>query len=165
MKVNLLSLLSVVLVLSLKAYEISAREENEQNSVEAYHPALAFLDADAHEYHYSQSASLDSIITVLSRSTTLKEQYVGFSGVTPKEYILFEKMKELGTQDELNSLMKHYSPVVRIYAYRALIANEMEVNGNIENGLYEDTASINWFSGCIYKSTTVQELLEQGFVQ
>lgn len=165
MKVNLLSLLSVVLVLSLKAYEISAREENEQNNVEVYHPALEFLDADAREYHYSESASLDSIITVLGKSNTLKERYVGFSGITPKEYLLFEKLKELGTQDELNTLMKHYSPVVRIYAYRALIANEMEVNGNIENVLYEDTASINWFSGCIYKSTTVQELLEQGFVE
>ena len=165
MKVHLLSLLSVVLVLSLKAYEISAREENEQNSVEASHPALAFLDADAREYHYSQSASLDSIINVLARSSTLKERYVGFSGITPKEYLMFEKMKELGTQDELNTLMKHYSPVVRIYAYRALIANEMEVNVNIENVLYEDTTSINWFSGCIYKSTTVQELVEQGFVE
>ena len=88
MKVNLLSLLSVVLVLSLKAYEISAREENEQNSVEAYHPALAFLDADAREYHYSESASLDSVINVLARSTTLKEQYVGFPGLAGIEMVL-----------------------------------------------------------------------------
>lgn len=164
MKVNLLSLLSVVLVLSLKAYEISAREENEQNNIEAYHPALAFLDADAREFHYSESASVDSIITVLGKSNTLKERYVGFSGVTPNEYLLFQKLKEFGTQDELNSLMKHYSPVVRIYAYRALIANDMEVSVNNENLLYEDTTTINWFSGCIYKTTTVQELLEQGFV-
>lgn len=163
MKVNLLSLLSVILVLSLKAYEISAREENQEKRSEVYHPALAFLDID--EYHYSESASLDSLINILGRSNTVKERYVGFAGLTPNEYIMFEKLKESASQYELNNLMTHYSPVVRVYAYRALIANEMEVNASYENFLYEDTTSVNWFSGCIYKSSTVQQVVEQGFVE
>lgn len=163
MKVNLLSLLSVVLVLSLKAAEISAREENQEKRVEVYHPALAFLDAD--EYHYSESASLDSLINTLGRSNTVKEQYVGFAGLTPNEYILYEKMKSTASEYELNNLMKHYSPVVRVYAYRALIDNEMEINASNENFLYEDTTSVNWFSGCIYKTSTVQQIVEQGFVK
>lgn len=162
MKVNLLSLLSVVLVLSLKAYEISAREENRENRSEAYHPALAFLDTE--EYHYLESASMDSLINQLGRSTTIKERYVGFASSTPNEYILYSKLKESATQDELNGLMRHYSPVVRVYAYRALISNEMEVNVTYENSLYEDTTSVNWFSGCIYKSSTVKQIVEQGFV-
>ncbi|MDG1330966.1 MAG: hypothetical protein P8P74_01445 [Crocinitomicaceae bacterium] len=162
MKVHLLSLLSVVLVLSLKAYETSAREEIQANRSEAYHPALAFLDAE--EYHYSESASLDSLINKLGRSNTIKEQYVGFSGLTPNEYILFEKLKSTASEYELNNLMKHYSPVVRVYAYRALIANEMEVNASYENFLYEDTTSVDWFSGCIYKTSTVQQIVELGFV-
>lgn len=163
MKVNLLSLLSVVLVLSLKAYEISAREEMQERRTEVYHPALAFLDVD--EYHYSESASLDSLINELGRSNTIKEQYVGFAGLTPNEYVLFEKLKSSASQYELNNLMKHYSPVVRVYAYRALIANEMEINASFENQLYEDTTSVNWFSGCIYKPSTVQQIVEQGFVE
>lgn len=163
MKVHLLSLLSVVLVLSLKAAEISAREENQENRREAYHPALAFLDAE--EYHYSESASLDSLINTLGRSNTIKEQYVGFAGLTPNEYVLYEQMKEAATEYELNSLMKHYSPVVRVYAYRALIDNEMEINASYENFLYEDTTTVNWFSGCIYKTSTVQQIVEQGFTK
>ena len=152
-----------MLVLSLKAYEISAREENEANSAEVFHPALAFLDVD--EYHYSESASLDSLINKLGRSNTLKERYVGFAGLTPNEYLLFEKLKESGSEYELNNLMKHYSPVVRIYAYRALIANDMEVNASYEDFLFEDTTSVNWFSGCLYKESTVQQIVEQGFVE
>jgi len=163
MKVNLLSLLSVVLVLSLKAYEISAREESQENRSEVYHPALAFLDVE--EYHYSESASLDSLINQLGRSSTIKERYVGFAGLTPNEYLLFEELKATASQYELNNLMKHYSPVVRVYAYRALIANDMEVNANYENFLYEDTTSVNWFSGCIFKNSTVQQVVEQGFVE
>ncbi len=163
MKVNLLSLLSIILVLSLKAYEISARDENRENQSEAYHPALAFLDSE--EYHYSESASLDSLINHLGRSNIVKERYVGFAGITPNEYLLFQKLKESASQDELNDLMKHYSPVVRIYAYRALIANEMEVNMSYENMLYEDTTSVNWFSGCIFRASTVQQIVEQGFVE
>lgn len=163
MKVNLLSLLSVVLVLSVKAYEISAREEIQERRTEVYHPALAFLDVE--EYHYSESESLDSLINELGRSNTVKERYVGFAGLTPNEYIMFEKLKAYGSQYELNNLMKHYSPVVRVYAYRALIANEMEVNASYENFLYDDTTSVNWFSGCIYKSSTVQQVVEQGFVE
>jgi len=163
MKVHLLSLLSVVLVLSLKAAEISAREESQEESSEVYHPALAFLDAD--EYSYSESASLDSLINTLGRSNTVKEQYVGFAGLTPNEYVLFEKLKSTATEYELNNLMKHYSPVVRIYAYRALIDNNMEINAQSENFLYEDTTTVNWFSGCIYKTSTVQQVVEQGFVR
>lgn len=152
-----------MLVLSLKAYEISAREENQANRTEVFHPALAFLDVD--EYHYSESASLDSLINELGRSSTIKERYVGFAGLTPNEYLLFEKLKESATEYELNNLMKHYSPVVRVYAYRALIANDMEVNASYENFLYEDTTSVNWFSGCLYKESTVQQVVEQGFVE
>lgn len=163
MKVHLLSLLSVVLVLSLKAYEISAREENQEKRTEVYHPALALLDYE--EYRYAESESLDSLINELGRSTTIKERYVGFAGITPNEYLLFEKLKASASEYELNSLMRHYSPVVRVYAYRALIDNEMEVNANYENYLYDDTTSVNWFSGCVYKSSTVQQVVEQGFVK
>lgn len=163
MKTNLLSLLSVVLVLSLKAYEIAAREENQEMRSEVYHPALEFLDG--REYHYSESASLDSLINHLGRTTTIKERYVGFAGTTPHEYLLFEKLKATASEDELNTLMKHYSPVVRVYAYRALIANEMEVNMNYEIMLFEDTTAVDWFSGCIYRTSTVQAIVEQGFVE
>ncbi|NVK66549.1 MAG: hypothetical protein HWE22_18295, partial [Flavobacteriales bacterium] len=127
-----------------------------------YHPALAFLDID--EYQYAESASLDSLINELGRSNTIKERYVGFAGLTPNEYLLYEKLKSKASQYELNSLMKHYSPVVRVYAYRALIDNEMEVNATYENYLFEDTTSVNWFSGCVYKASTVQQVVEQGFV-
>ncbi len=163
MKVHLLSLLSVVLVLSLKAYEISAREENQENRSDVYHPALAFLDVE--EYQYAESETLDSLINQLGRSNTIKERYVGFAGLTPNEYLLYEKLKASASEYELNSLMKHYSPVVRVYAYRALIDNEMEVNASYENYLFEDTSSVNWFSGCVYKTSTVQQVVEQGFVK
>jgi hypothetical protein len=159
MKVRLLSLLSVVLVLSIKAYETTARESNQPEQMEVYQPDISFLDED----QFNPISKVDSIVRILSESTTVKERHVGFAGITPKEYLLFEGLIEEGTLEELNGLLTHYSPVVRVYAYRALLANEMEINVGYEATMFKDTTAVDWFSGVFLTTSSVQELVSQGF--
>ncbi|MFT5778128.1 MAG: hypothetical protein ACI837_001084 [Crocinitomicaceae bacterium] len=160
MKVRLLSLLSVVLVLSIKAYETTAREANEQNRLDIYQPDISFLEGE----QFNPISTVDSLVRLLSESNTVKERHVGFAGITPEEYGMFEILKEVGTQEELNGLLTHYSPVVRVYAYRALLANEMQISIEYEETMFKDTSSVDWFSGCILMTSSVKELVSQGFI-
>ena len=160
MKVRLLSFLSVVLVLSIKAYETSAREALERKEVNAYQPDLSFFEG----VEFNPVSTVDSVVQILSEGITLKDKHVGFAGLTPKEYELYELMRMTASQDELNNLLTHYSPVVRVYAYRALKANEMAVNLDYEETLLKDTASLEWFSGCVLINSSVQEIVSQGFI-
>lgn len=159
MKVRLLSLLSVVLVLSIKAYETTAREATEEDGLEIYQPDISFLDGE----QFNPISKVDSLVRLLSESSTVKERHVGFAAVTPKEYQLFELLTLEGTQEELNGLLTHFSPVVRVYAYRALLANEMEISLDYETMMYKDTTSVQWFSGCFLMTSTVKDLVSQGF--
>ncbi|MCH2224198.1 MAG: hypothetical protein MK066_05460 [Crocinitomicaceae bacterium] len=160
MKLRLLSLMSVVVVLSIKAYEINAHELKEKKSTSSfYQPYLSLINGD----QFNQTSPVDSLIKFLSETSTVKEQSVGFSGTTPKEYRAFEDLQALATEEELNNFLTHYSPVVRVYAYRALIANEMYIEAEYEETVFKDTTSVNWLSGCLLIESSVQELVSQRF--
>ena len=46
------------------------------------------------------------------------------------------------TLEELNTMLLHESPVVRVYAHRALMANQMEIYGDNLNALVADSAEV-----------------------
>ncbi len=160
MKVRLLSLVSVVLVLSIKAYETKARESNDARRMAIFEPESDLVDGN----QFMFISPLDSLVAILSESKAVKEQHVGFAGITPKEYRAFETLKETAEQEELNNLLTHHSPIVRVYAYRALYANEMEINVDYETALMNDTTAVDWFSGCVLMPSSVQDLVSEGFI-
>ena len=159
MKFRLLSLLSVVLVLSIKAYETTAHELNKERRIAVYQPDLGFNNDDL----LNPVSTFDSLVLILSESNVVKEAQVGFSGATPKEYLAFQHLMEVATAEELNDLLTHYSPIVRVYAYRALVANEMEIEATYQESIMKDTTEVDWFSGCILMPSSVQDLASQGF--
>ena len=154
MKVHLLSLLSVVLVLSVKAYEISAHEQNSERRVSVFQQDITLINSEI----VNPISSFDSLVLILSESTTVKERQVGFSGATPKEFRAYEELQDIASEEELNGLLTHYSPIVRVYAYRALVTNEMEIDASYEESILRDTTEVDWFSGCILRPSKVQDL-------
>ena len=154
MKFRLLSLLSVVLVLSIKAYETAAHEQNDERRISVFHQDFMLTNVDV----FSSLAPLDSVVLILSEATTVKERQVGFTGSTPKEYRAFEELKDIATEEELNGLLTHYSPIVRVYAYRALVSNEMLIDASYQESVLRDTTVVNWFSGCVLRASSVMDL-------
>lgn len=162
MKVRLLSLMSVVMVLSIKAYEQQVRKENNRKS-ETFSFSEDFILPN-----FSTStkfiSEIDSLTNVIAKYSTLKERQVGFTGETPKEYLTFQQMKTVGTEEELNHLLGHYSPIVRVYAFRALKAKQMEVNPEMEKILNQDNEKVMWLAGCLFRETTVAQLVSKRFL-
>lgn len=162
MKVRLLSLMSVVMVLSIKAYEQQMHEENIAQK------QLFLLPEDYSFLNYSEPTEfltkVDSLANIISKFTTLKERQVGFAGETPSEYLTFQQLKSTGTEEELNNLLGHYSPIVRVYSYRALKANQMEINPEMDKVLHKDNEKVMWLAGCLFRETTVSYLVSKTFL-
>lgn len=161
MKFRLLSLISVVMVLSIKAYEQQVHEENLKNELFFVPENYPFLAIETTNNFVSE---IDSLANKISKFSTLKERSVGFAGETPVEYLTFQELKSIGTEEELNNLLSHYSPIVRVYAYRALKANQMETNPEMEKILHQDDEKLMWLAGCFLRETTVSYLVSKTFL-
>ena len=56
--------------------------------------------------------------------------------------------------------MLHESPVVKVYAHRALTVNAMNMNCDYELSLIEDTTYVDWLTEDMLVNTTVSDLIQ-----
>ena len=147
-------------MLSIKSMEISAKD---------YHELRIMVRAIPPDPYAPQIVpfiienELDSIIHQLIQAPGVKEMYLGTNNTITKEFQAYEKLKELASEKELNELLTHNSPVVNVYAYRALIVNEMIMDCDIESSLFLDTTCLEWYMDEIPTITTVGQLIQSPF--
>ena len=156
----MLSLLSIILVISVKSLEISAKDYHELRVMaraippDPYAPQLV---------PFVLENELDSVVYQLAQAPGIKEMYLGTNDSITNEFLAYEKLKGLATEKELNALLIHNSPIVKVYAYRALIVNEMNMDCDIESSLFVDTTCLDWYMDEIPTATTVGELIQVPF--
>lgn len=162
MKVRMLSLLSIVVVLILKSLDISAKD---------YHNFRVYVNAIPAEPYspdflprYPITEEVDSIVYQLANANGIMEKYVGTSTEISETYAAFEKLRLLASEEELNQLMEHPSPVVKIYAHRALVDNEMNMNCDVELQLLQDSTCVDWYASTQLTNSTVQELVQLSYL-
>ena len=160
MKCRMLSVLSIILVLSIKSMEISAKDYHELRIMvraippDPYAPQLV---------PFILENKLDTLINQLAQTPGVKEMYLGTNNTITKEFQAYEKLRGLASEEELNELLTHSSPIVNVYAYRALIVNQMTMDCYVESTLFLDTTCLEWYMNEIPTSTTVGELIQAPF--
>jgi len=161
MKLRMLSLLSIILALGIRSMDISAKE---------YH-ALRVLTHAIPEGPYIPTPMpialenrLDSLVFHLSHFSVVKDVFININDSITPEYSIFEEMQEIASESELNELINHESPVVRIYAYRSIITNDMNLNCDYELNLLSDTTCIDFYAGSEIVSSTVQEMVQRDLI-
>lgn len=97
--------------------------------------------------------NLSVIMKELNNAECVNENGIGFAGEYTRTFALFERMKQLATETQLNSFLKHKNPVVRVYAFRALKDLKYLSANKAKQLLDSDSTSVCWFSGCL--KTTV----------
>ncbi len=107
---------------------------------------------------------LDSLVYHLSHFSVVKDVFININDSFTPEYSIFEEIQEIANEEELNELINHESPVVRIYAYRALIVNDMNLNCDYELNLLSDTTCVDFYAGSEVISSTVQEMIQRDIV-
>jgi len=161
MKLRMLSLLSIILVLTVKSMDISAKD---------YHELRVFANAIpdvpyAPMFPTDGYNELDSVIYQLAQANSIKERCIGYSDSITSEYLAYERLKMIASEEELNELMLHNSPIVKIYAHRALVMNDMNMNCDYELTLLEDSTCIDWFADDMVTNTTVQEMVQLAYFE
>lgn len=158
MKLRMLSLLSIILALGIRSMDISAKE---------YHALRVFTHAIPNGPYtptvmpLALENRLDSLVFDLSQHSAVSDVYINITDYFTPEYSIFEELQDIATESELNELINHDSPIVRIYAYRAIIVNDMNLNCDYELNLLSDTTCIDYYAGSEIISSTVQEMVQR----
>jgi len=156
MKFRMLSVVSIILVLTIKSMDISAKD---------YHKLRVFAHAIPEDSFvpsivpYMMETKLDSVIYQLASASAITELYVALSDSIVPERVAFEELKMIATEEELNNLLLHESPVVKVYAHRALLENDMNMNCDFELALLEDSTCVDWVEDDFLMSSTVMEMV------
>ena len=160
MKLRMLSVLSIVVALLVKSMDISAQDYYNLRVL-----AHAIPEDTPTLLPYPMETELDSVVFQLAQSTDIKERFVGMSDSITPEFEAYERLKLIASEEELNDLLLHESPVVKVYAHRALAMNEMNMNCDYELALFEDSTCIDWFSADMLTNTTVAEMVQREYFE
>ncbi len=87
--------------------------------------------------------------------------YININDSLTPQFEIFQELQYTANEIELNDLLLHDSPVVRVYSYRALIVNNMNLNCDYEMAIMEDTTCIDLFAGSELTNTTVKEQIQR----
>jgi len=156
----MLSALSIILVLSIKSMDISAKD---------YHQLRIMVRAIPPDPYAPQLVpfilenKLDTLVYQLAQAPGVKEMYSGTNNTATIEFQIYEKLRELASEKELNELLYHDSPVVNVYAYRALRTNQMTIDCDVETSLLSDTTCLEWYINENLITTTVGEIIQTPF--
>ena len=99
--------------------------------------------------------NLNKIVRELETSECVDENGVGFAAEYTRTYALFERMSQLATEQQLFSLLKNKSAIVRVYAFRALATLKYTSANSGKAILDSDTSHVCWFVGCVKTDTLV----------
>lgn len=158
MKLRMLSVLSIVIALGIKSMNISAKDYHEFRILANAIPESPYIPTPL---PIALDTQLDSIVYTLSQASAVKDMYININDSLTPQFEIFQELQFAASEDELNELLLHESPVVRVYSYRALIVNDMNLNCDYEMAIMEDTTCIDLFAGSELTNTTVKEQIQR----
>ena len=105
--------------------------------------------ADRLFYNYGPvSAEVKTLAEGMARHGEFHSSGTGFGGLKSDQYERFEQLAKVATDDELEYLLGHYSPAVRLYAFQALIEKPQTAPLKFLDKLTYKLAEIETLEGC-----------------
>lgn len=155
MKYYIMTLVSIVVVLAIKSYTINAQDKPVNDSqVELMASGDLLNQADTVRHQ----KMINRFLSKLETSEKLNERYTGAANFPNQVFENYERIERVGTKEELNELLLHESPIVRIYAHRALAANQMEMDKVAMELLVNDTTLVFQHDGAHLIPVRVMDL-------
>ena len=152
-----MSLLSIILVLSVKSLEISAKDYYELRVMVNAIPPDPYAP---HLLPYALENKLDSVVFRLSQAPLVTDIFTIDNDTLSEKFEAVEMLSSAANEEELNNLLLHKSPIVKVYAYRTLLINEMNMNCDYELLLLEDTTCVGYLTRDQIVNSTVKELVQ-----
>jgi len=157
MKFRLLTLFSIIIALVVKTYALNSRDgviDDEDAQLLATWQLKNHEDSVHHEKHVLR------IVDVLAKSDRITEEYTGAGALIKcKTYSEYSKLRLAANEEELNNLLLHDSPIIRVYAHRAMMERHFQPNADLVAQIANDSTAITWLNGDIVVQTTVMDLV------
>lgn len=157
MKFKLLTLFSIVLALVIKTYSLTARDgviDDDEVELLSQWELKNADDSLRHQQH------VELIADELAKSKQITEEFTGAGSLIKCDtYHQYSRLRKAANEVELNDLMLHDSPVIRVYAHRAIMEKNLEANPEIVAEMAGDSTKIQWLNGDVLVHTTVMDLV------
>ena len=162
MKLHLLTVFSIVIALAVKSYTINAQDgviDDYEIELLANWDLLNANDSLFHQKH------INRIVEKLAQSPYVTEEKMGVASTTSDTYLDYTKLRKAAKAHELDELLVHPSPIIRVYAHRAIMENGMYANSAHVENMINDSTSIGWMAGNLMIETTVMDMVAQNMFQ
>ena len=119
---------------------------------------ILFIGQSYSQYNFDSTKVRPEILKIAKKIAKVNEvqsKSIGFTGTRSKQYLRYEKLKNIAHKNELVQLTNHFNPVVRCYAFWALRdRQESNIFPLLLNHIH-DTVKVITQTGCIgeYKKT------------
>lgn len=157
MKFKLLTLFSIILALVIKTYSLSARDgviDDEEVTLLAQWELKNADDSIRHQQHVGILAE------ELAESNQITEEFTGVGAMVKCEaYYNYSRLRTAAHEYELNELLTHESPVIRVYAHRAMMERKFKPDPNIVAAMAADSTEVQWLNGDVLVHTTVMDMV------
>lgn len=153
----MLTLFSIILALVIKTYSLSARDgviDDEEVELLAQWELKNADDSLRHQQH------VDILAGELAESKQITEEYTGPGAMVKcKTYHHYSRLRTAANEFELNELLSHKSPVIRVYAHRAMMERNFNPNPDMVAEMAADSTEIEWLNGDVLIHTTVMDMV------
>jgi len=157
MKFKLLTLFSIIMALVIKTYSLSARDgviDDEEVELLAQWELKNADDSLRHQKHVGILAN------ELAESKQITEEYTGAGALVKcKTYHHYTRLRTAANEFELNELLTHKSPVIRVYAHRAMMERNLSPDPDVVSEMAADSSEIQWLNGDVLIHTTVMDMV------
>lgn len=162
MKFYIMTLVSIITVLAIKSYTINAQDHN-VNDIDIEMMASTKLLNKADTLRHQKMIS--RFVNGIESSEYVYGKYTGSADFPSDVYQNYERIQRVCTVQELNHMLDHDSPVVRIYAHRALMENDMMVYPHHQEELIRDSAEVVVMDGLSLSKTRVLNIVSENMFQ
>lgn len=139
MRFYITTLVSIIVVLTIKSYTSTATEQPVQDKdlvLMASTELLSKADTVRH------AKMIKRFVHSLEQSEVVQLKYSGSANFPHPTYQNYERLERVGTKEELNLLLDHESPIVRVYAHKALVTKGLPINNEKMVNLLNDTSTV-----------------------
>lgn len=163
MKYKLLTLFSIILALVVKTYSLSARDgviDDEEVALLAEWELKNADDSLRHQQH------IGILAEELAGFNQITEEFTGAGAMVKCEtYHHYSRLRTAANEFELNNLLTHESPVIRVYAHRAMMERKLNPDPNIVAAMAADSTEVQWLNGDVLVHTTVMDMVSANMFQ
>lgn len=162
MRYYIMTLISIITVLAIKSYTINA-QDHPVDDVDLELMASGELLNKADTLRHQKM--IKRFVNDIAGSEMVYGKYAGSADFPTPVYEDYARIQRVATVQELNNLVEHESAVVRVYAHRALMENNMEITDTHLDALITDSSEVMLVDGLSISKVRVMDLVSQNIFQ